>query len=321
VNLLTAPQCAALACIALLASSVATVSAGTLAVAPEIFAPGVISGAANDGTPTFTPDGKTLFFTRSGTGAGTILESHLAGGRWSTPQIASFSGEWNDQHAAVAPNGSYLVFVSTRPAPGLSKRVAHLWRVDRTSAGWGMPVHLPAAVNIGPRIFKPSVAADGTIYFLSIGNGRTFRLYRSKCVGGAYQPAEPLPFSTDATRDVDPEIAPDQSFLVFSSSGRRSKDDTKEHLFIVVNRGGAWGAVTPLRYAGDDENGSSNDNEPDLGPDGRTLYFSSDRSPALHFPRTRSQADADLMRMESWDNGNANVWTLSLTPSVINSGG
>ena len=32
---------------------------------PEIFAPGEISGPANDGAPTFSPDGNTLFFTRS----------------------------------------------------------------------------------------------------------------------------------------------------------------------------------------------------------------------------------------------------------------
>ena len=98
---------------------------------------------------------------------------------------------------------------------------------------------------------------------------------------GAYR------FSVEANADVDPEIAPDQSFLVLASSGRSSKDDAKEHLFIVFNRGGSWGAVQRIRYVGDDANDSSNDNEPDLGPDGRTLYFSSDRSPALHFPRSR----------------------------------
>ena len=33
--------------------------------APEIFGPGVISGPENDGSPTFSPDGQTLYFTRS----------------------------------------------------------------------------------------------------------------------------------------------------------------------------------------------------------------------------------------------------------------
>jgi hypothetical protein len=281
--------------------------------APAVFAPGVISGPANDGSPTFTPDGKTLFFTRSGSGAGTILESHLVGGVWTQPEIAAFSGEWNDQHPSMAPDGSYLVFVSSRPVPGMASRVSHIWRVDRTANGWGAPVHLPATVNFAPLIFAPSVAADGTVYFLRIGPKRTFQLYSARFADGAYQQAQPLPFSTPATADVDPEIAPDQSFLVFASSGRRP-GDANEHLYVVFHRQGAWGEVVPIRYQGDDDNGGSNDNEPNIAPDGRTLYFDSDRTLRLQFPRTRAQARADLDRIESWDNGDTNVWTTSLEP-------
>jgi len=140
--------------------------------APAIFAPGVISGPAGDGSPSFTPDGKTLFFTRSGASAETIMESHLVSGSWTIPEIAPFSGTWNDEHAVVAPDGTYLVFVSSRPIPGTQKKAAHLYRVDRTGDGWGTPLELPAAVNIGPYVFAPSVGPDGTIYFLSIGSGR-----------------------------------------------------------------------------------------------------------------------------------------------------
>jgi Tol biopolymer transport system component len=300
------------------ALSVATANAAPLLGPPRIFAPGVISGAANDGAPTVSPDGKTLLFTRSGAGAGAILESHLIAGRWSPPRIASFSGTWNDQHAAFSPDGRYVVYVSIRRVGHTKTAYAHLYRVDRTASGWTAPALLPVAVNIGPAIFKPSVAADGSIYFLSIGTGHKLQMYRSSRRDGTYLAARRLPFSVEANADVDPEIAPDQSFLVLASSGRSSKDDAKEHLFIVFNRGGSWGAVQRIRYAGDDANGSSNDNEPDLGPDGRTLYFSSDRSPALHFPRSRAQALADEARIEAWDNGSTNVWTLDIGALVKN---
>jgi hypothetical protein len=212
----------------------------------------------------------------------------------------------------MAPDGSFLVFTSTRPVPGLDQHVAHLWRVARTANGWGEPTHLPDTVNIGPRIFKPSVAGDGSIYLMSIGPNRTFRIFVSHFANGAYQQAQPLPFSTETTKDVDPEIAPDQSFLIFSSSGRKTGDD-KEHLYIVRKSGDSWGDVQPLRFAGDDDNGGSNDNEGDLSPDGKTLYFTSDRTIAEHFPRTREQAQTDLQQIEQWNNGNGNVWTLDLT--------
>jgi hypothetical protein len=61
---------------------------------PQIFAPGVISGPGNDGSPTFSPDGNTLFFTRSTSHWTIILESHQVQGKWSTPIVAPFSGEW-----------------------------------------------------------------------------------------------------------------------------------------------------------------------------------------------------------------------------------
>lgn len=280
-------------------------------LAVTIFSPGIISGPANDGSPTFTPDGKTLFFTRSGAGGGTILESHLAGETWSAPQIAPFSGVWNDQHPTMAPDGSYLVFVSTRPVPGSARRVAHLWRVDRRGDGWSEPVHLPVQVNLGPRIFAPSIASDGTIYFLSIGEHRAFQLYAARRAGDGYAPAQKLAFSSPATADVDPEIAPDQSFMIFASSGRKP-GDSNEHLYVTHRRGGSWSAPVALRYRGDDDNGGSNDNEPNIGDGGRTLYFASDRSVTLQFPRTSQQAAADLARIAAWDNGETNVWTIPL---------
>jgi Tol biopolymer transport system component len=280
---------------------------------PELFAPGVISSPANDGSPTFTPDGNTLFFMRSTAGWSVILESHRVNGRWSMPQVAPFSGEWPDSSPGLSPDGSYLVFVSLRPNdPNEVKapRLANLYRVNRVGASWSQPERLPPEVNIGASIWKPSVAADGTIYFVSIDKGHK-RLYAAPRTAAGYQPAQPLPFSTGTTGDVDPEIAPDGSFLVFCSSGR-VKDDPKDHLFIVRRSADGWGEVQPIRYAGDDAHGRSTDDEPHLGPDRKSIYFSSDRSAHVEFPRSHAQAISDEKRLEAWDNSNSNVWSIPL---------
>jgi WD40-like Beta Propeller Repeat len=47
------------------------VAAGT--AAPEVFAPGIISGPEHDMAPAFTPDGKTVYFCRSDGTHSTIL--------------------------------------------------------------------------------------------------------------------------------------------------------------------------------------------------------------------------------------------------------
>jgi hypothetical protein len=286
----------------------ATFGAGTLPMlpAPQIFAPGVISGPANDGSPTFSPDGNTLFFTRSPTW-GVILESRRINGRWSQPTIAPFSGKWNDWAPEFSPDGRYVVFVEIRPIIG-----ANLWRVERTADGWGAPVRLPSAVNIGRSVWKPSVVADGTIYFVSIDPTGSKRLYCSRFVRGSYQRARPVSFSDGKHGDVDPEVAPDESFMVFASNGR-VPGDSLDHLFIAYRAGGVWGNPMPLRYTGDAARGRSTDNEPHFSPDGRTLYFSSDRSVPVKFPRSPAQAQADLERMNAWDNSNTNAWFVPLS--------
>src|SRR5579871_197276 len=290
---------------------------------PEIFSPGIISNPANDGAPTFSPDGNTLYFTRSTARWSIILESKRIHGQWSRPTIASFSGEWSDSSPAMSPDGSYLIYVSVRPTatPGMptntaTPRNSHIWRVNRTGNGWNTPVELPESVNFCPAIFRPSVAADGTIYFTAMAeNGKNLSLFRAKYENGTYQKAEPLSFSDGTLKDVDPEIAPDQSFLIFSSRGRWSDENAHEHLFIVRNKGGVWGAIEPIRYSGDNANGSRDDNDPRLGPDHKTIYFSSDRAVPVHFPRTKVQAQQDFERMESWDNSNSNIWFLPLGAS------
>jgi Tol biopolymer transport system component len=291
--------------------------------APQIFAPNVISGPANDGAPTFTPDGTTMFFTRSGATWGAILESHQVGDHWSEPEIAPFSGEWSDLQPVLSHDGSYLIFSSWRPAEphstssadkGTPVRAAYLWRVDRAGSGWGQPVRLPDTVNFTPHMFKPTLAADGSIYFMAMEKGKKFRLFRSQYQNGNYQKAEPLSFSDGTTGDVDPEIAPDESFLFFSSDSRTPGDSGHEHLFVVFKKAEGWSAVTPVHFTNDNKNDPSNDNEAHLSRDLRTIYFASDRSVPVKFPRTREQAKQDLARVQTWDNNNYNVWFVQLSP-------
>jgi dipeptidyl aminopeptidase/acylaminoacyl peptidase len=288
----------------------------------QLFAPGVVSGPANDGSPTFSPDGKTLFFTRYAAHWSVILESHLKNGKWSEPVVAPFSGQWPDSSPTWSPDGKYLIFVSTRPKtplkdvpkpgepiPGIA---SNLWRVDKTSAGWSEPARLPDEVNITDAIFKPSVAANGDVFLTVIGPDTAKSIYVSPLRNGSYQRATILPFSDGAKLDVDPEVAPDESFLVFSSGGRVD-GDPHERLFLVKREGDHWGSPTMIRYQNDvTKYGASTDNEPKLGRDRMTLYFSSDRTEATHFPRTRAQAETDLERLNRWDNSNSNIWMINL---------
>lgn len=298
----------------------ATGAARGTGFAPSIFAAGRISGPAHDSAPAFAPDGDTVYFGRSNAQQSTILVSRRAGDGWSEPRIAPFSGTWNDMEPALSPDGRCLVFVSNRPDRpggaeitgffnGSEQRGGRLWRVARQGEGWGEPELLPAAINAGGSTFAPSVAADGTLYFMRTDarSGR-FRLFRARMRDGAYLPPEPLPFSDGSSTDVDPAVAPDQSFLVFGSGRLPGRGID---LFVAFRDGDGWGEPVHL---GDDVNTRKSDAEPRLGADGSTLYFSSERTVAVEFPRTRAQAEADQARMLAWDNGNYNIWQVPLAP-------
>ena len=311
-------------------SGAALVSSANAVVlpAPTIFAPGVISGSGNDGTPTLSPDGRTLYFYRYGAApaSAVILESHRSGAGWSEPVVAPFSGPTPDRQPAFSPDGRTLVYVSLRQLsvrPGAPPEYAsNLWRVVRTASGWSIPERLPDTVNISQRMHNPSIAANGDLYFTCPttrpGQDPTWGLYRAAYHNGQYDNAQPLSFSDGDVLDADdPAIAPDESYLIFGSHGLRPPLG-QEHLFITFRRGTSWGPPIRIRYDGDDwtsNNGNGNgDGEPQISPDGATLYFDSSRSAPIDLSRNRAQFLADAARLDAWDNGNSNVWTLPLRP-------
>jgi Tol biopolymer transport system component len=234
--------------------------------APVAVEPSVVRD--NDSSPSFLSGGDALLYARNGA----IVESTKRNDSWSQPVTVPFSGRRNDMDPVFSPDGSYAIFSSTRP-PAAPKGTANLWKVTRTKNGWSAPRMLPASVNDGAFLVAPSIANDGTLYYLRIGSDHSHRLYRSRLDGDTYLQSEPLSFSGQDARDYDPGIAPDQSFVIFSSANRLS-GDSKRHLFVAFARSGAWGPVVPLRYQGDT---GSDDGGALIGRDGETLYFTSDR--------------------------------------------
>ncbi|MEP6617789.1 MAG: hypothetical protein ABJE47_00680 [bacterium] len=285
---------------------------------PVVFSPGVISGSANDAAPAFTPDGNTIYFSREGS----ILVSHRRGAGWSRPEIAPFSGQWRDTEPAISPDGSVLIFASSRPiADGggaldgswggqtYKGRGGNLWRVQRHGSSWGTPIRLPDVVNRGTAIFAPAIVADQSLYFMEATMTTKFHLLRSQYRDGRYEEPVPLAF-TGPWSDVDPVVAPDESFMIFPSN-RPPLLGANHNLFIAFRESGKWGEPRPMVIEGIDA--SVDVNEARMGPDHRTLYFSSGQRLPIAYPRTRATAKQDGRRIQDWDNGLLNIWHIDAT--------
>ena len=297
---------AALSCCA----TVLSCAAAEADPSPVLLGADVISGPLHDSAPAFSRDGRTVWFSRADSDqASTIVVSSLVDGRWTVARPASFSGRWSDMEPTMSPDGRRLVFVSNRPVDGGDtpldgffngkKFIAgggNLWRVDRVGDGWSAPVHLPAPLNTDPSTFAPSLARDGSLYFMRPDEvTKRFRLFRAQFVDGHFETPRPLSFSDGSSTDVDPAVAADESFIVFGS-GRapaRSVD-----LFIAFREAAGWG--TPV-HLGTTINSAGSDAEARLSPDETTLYFASDR---------RSDAIGDASA--TWNNGKYNIWQVDL---------
>jgi Tol biopolymer transport system component len=293
---------------------------------PQVFAPGVISGPADDEGPAFAPDAKTVYFFRSNSKDYFIMESQQVKGGWSAPKVAPFSGQWRDLEPAMAPDGSYMIFASTRPLPGRDTppdgswggqphpgKGGSLWRVDRKGDSWGEAKRLPDTVNRSNNIFSPTIAANGDLYFMdAVGEGMHFRLFMSALKDGVYQAPVAMPFTAGQYGGVDAAVAPDESYMVFSSN-RPPAPAGQSDLFIVFRKDGVWGEPQHLP---DSINAYAPAVESHLSPDGKTLYFASSHVVTGSAPRDSKALEQVLADMQSWNNSSLNIWQVDISDII-----
>lgn len=195
---------------------------------PTIFEPGIISTGDDDNHPTFTSDGHTVYFVKSTPQFNhwTTVVSQFKEGKWATPEVVPFSGQYRTGGVSFTQNEDTLFFVSNRPVEeDVPKDDTDIWMVEKNSNGWGEPQHLEILSSPGNEWF-PSVTNDGTIYFGSerrdgnLGSEGTTDLWRSRLVDGQYTEPENLGNVINTPgEDIEGYIAPNESFLIFSSSG------------------------------------------------------------------------------------------------------
>jgi len=78
---------------------------------PILFAPGMISDAFANRDFAISPDGNEIFYTLQQRDlVSVIMHAHKVKGKWSVPQVAEFSGMYNDLEPAFIANGNRLFF-------------------------------------------------------------------------------------------------------------------------------------------------------------------------------------------------------------------
>jgi hypothetical protein len=223
----------------------------------SVFAPGLVSGPAQEYGLSVTAGWSEIYFTRLEGDQAVIMVTTRRGESWSDPVPTSFSGQHIDGHPCLLADGQQLYFISRRPCPG-AKQALNVWKVDRTGEGWSDPRSLGPPVT-NQTVHAPSVSSSGNIYATG--------LVRLRYSENRYQPPERL--SPDI-KGSHPAVAPDDSFIVFGA--RREGGFGSKDLYVTFKQeNGTWG---PPKNLGEGVNTGSVESSPSLSLDGKFLFFS-----------------------------------------------
>ncbi len=250
-------------------------------MAPEIFAPVFVStkeyGELN---AVFTKNGNEFYFSRRGVPGkySTIMVTRQVNGTWRIPEPVSFSGIRDDIDLFITPDGKSMVFCSYEQKPGDVKSYPDhdFWISNRVGENWSSPIPFAREAYSEFEDYFPVVTGNGNLYFNSQRGGPgTNDIYISKYLNGKYTNPQKLPEPINTKyREFDAFVTQDESLIIFSSEkpGGYGKSD----LYISMKKNdGSWSLTYNL---GESVNSGSSEYGSTITPDGKYLFFTSDRN-------------------------------------------
>ncbi|NPD46639.1 MULTISPECIES: FG-GAP-like repeat-containing protein [unclassified Lentimicrobium] len=243
---------------------------------PEVFAPRIVSidTTIEHGSPTFSPDGKQLFWQSNLRHTGKETEVFLKTmrcieGQWTESEMSPFGGM-----PAFSPDGQQIYFIALD-----TENDKGLYMSTKQNEKWSEPksLNLLARFPELKYLYGPSVTNKGTLYFFAHAEGletlNNFGIYRSELNDGVYEKPQLLPSSINmagGTFNWTPFITPDESYILFSSN-RLSPDKDFGDIYICFrSNNGNWTEAINL---GKNINSDRQERFPYVSPDGKYLFF------------------------------------------------
>jgi hypothetical protein len=246
---------------------------------PEIFATDFISSKEyGELNSVFTKDGNEFYFSRRGIPGkySTIMVTKLINGSWSKPEPISFSGIKDDIDLFITIDGNSMIFCSDEGKTGESYPNHDFWISKRVGESWSSPIPFAKETYSEYEDYFPIVTSNGNLYFNSQRGGRgTNEIYLSKYLNGKYIKPQKLsaPINTHY-REFDAYVTKDETTMIFSSDkpGGYGRSD----LYISQKKSDdSW---SEPRNLGQSINSEFSEYGATLSPDGKYLFFTSNRN-------------------------------------------
>jgi ankyrin repeat protein/Tol biopolymer transport system component len=239
----------------------------------EIFALGLVSSEFGvHSSPAFMPDGTEVYWSLMDSRKGGIYYTKIENNKWIIPKIAAFSSGYHCANPVLSPDGSKLFFHSERPVEKNGKPGFGIWYVERSGKAWSSPKQIAASVRDSSPGWQVSLDKDSHIYFSTRGSSD---IYISKYLNGNYSKPENLgPSINTEYNDNDPFVDKNAEYMVFSSN-RPGGSGGFDIYVTFQNENGTW---EKARNIGNGVNSKNNEMWPVISPDGRYLFFASNRN-------------------------------------------
>jgi hypothetical protein len=185
----------------------------------------------------------------------------------------------------ITNDGQKMFFTSVRSTVGGEKDKYHIWMMTKNHDEWSEPQNIEVLNSSGNDAF-PTVATNGNLYFWSDRpvdkNGGS--LYRSRFRDGEYQPPERLgpPINSEEWSSVQPFVAASEDYLIYVMYGRPDEKIAvgspvyiRGDLYVSFRKtDGSWDEPVHLPSP---INTAAAEASPSVSPDGKWLFFVSDR--------------------------------------------
>lgn len=238
---------------------------------PVIFANGIVScKTLEHSAAVFSSDGNELYWVSRENQESklNIWTMRRIGNRWTKPEIIKILNDSvNLYDPYLTADGEKLFFGTDKDGN------ADIWVAERRGNAWNNPQKIDQSINNKDGQCQASIANNGTIYYVDyrIINGKwTCDIMKSEFKNGEYLNPDTLPTCINSmiSEDWTPYIAPDESYLIFSSGNEQNYGDL--YISFYNKQTNTWSK--PLS-AGELINTQSQETFPVVSPDGKYLFF------------------------------------------------
>ncbi len=223
----------------------------------------------------FSPDGNELFFTyiKRKTEENfqyVIKHSIRENNIWHGPEVAFFSGVYDDADVTFTPDGKRLFFCSDRPHPKSADM--DIWYIEKTDSGWSQPIYAGTEVNTIYNEVHAVFTQKGNLFFASNrpGGYGDKDIYMAKLRNGRFTGITNLgPNVNSKCLDSNCYVPPDERYIIFESM----KPGGYGEVDLYVSFQAADRDWTKAINLGDSVNTEGYDLAPIVSPDGKYLFF------------------------------------------------